>query len=146
MNHTCKNQNCKGIENYCINSSHPLVYLCDCKEARKHHNGHAVSIMDLGLFDDCISRVQDECLCKKKEFTFRAYECIDKILGTLNHYNSELEEVIQKCNQIKQESGLPDKRLGALEKYIDLANPEEKLRKVLDPKVDKLGFYMRIQR
>ena len=146
MDHLCKNDQCQGIENYCTDSSHPLVYFCDCKKARSIHNGHAVKMVDLEFFSDCISRIQKESIQRKQEFTLKADERIRRILETLSEYNSELEEVIQKCTKAKEALASPETRLEALEKYIDPYSPEEQLRKVLGSKVDKKEFYMKIQR
>eukprot|EP00361_Fabrea_salina_P002750 CAMPEP_0202427540 /NCGR_PEP_ID=MMETSP1345-20130828/1742_1 /ASSEMBLY_ACC=CAM_ASM_000843 /TAXON_ID=342563 /ORGANISM="Fabrea Fabrea salina" /LENGTH=88 /DNA_ID=CAMNT_0049038281 /DNA_START=161 /DNA_END=424 /DNA_ORIENTATION=+ len=74
-----------------------------------------------------------------------ANNCVDRILNTLDQYNSKLREVIQECKKSKNALRSPKKRFGALEKCIDPQNPEEKLRKVLSPKVDKLEFQMKIQ-
>jgi len=92
-------------------------------------------MIDLESFTDCISRIQEDCVEKKQEFNLKANECIEKILETLSEYNSKLEEVIQ-CKKAKETLNSPQTRLRALEKYIDIKSPEEKLRRILD----KAGF------
>ena len=145
MDHLCENSQCQGIENYCNDPSHSLAYFCDCRQARKEHDGHSVRMVDLESFTDCISRIQKDCVEKKQEFTLKANECIEKILETLSECNSKLEEVIQECKKAKQTLNSPQTRLRALEEYIDIKSPEETLRRILEPRVDKAGFYMKIQ-
>ena len=102
-------------------------------------------MIDLESFTDCISRIQEDCVEKKQEFNLKANECIEKILETLSECNSKLEEVIQECKKAKRTLNSPQTRLRALEEYIDIKSPEETLRRILDPRVDKEGFNMRIQ-
>jgi len=95
-------------------------------------------MIDFDYCMECISKVEQQCREKKREFTVKANECIQAVLQTLNNYNQELEATVKQCREIKGKLVSPRTRYETFSRWVNVVetqNVQETIQETLSPNI-----------